>query len=158
MLCVYFHAQCQALISMVKDKSDLLLYGPLQMWGGAFPQRCCFNLVFSFGWKEDWQSRSICSRNTKRFLVFTNFHSGGKAAAELNEKRLWGGGHCSLWWTSTQYGVCRMKSSECQDAHWLFLTFFHQHLWKVILSKHHFKMKNLTVSLYRTFLGAYKYC
>lgn len=112
------------------------------MWGGAVPQRCCFNLLFSFGWKEDWQSRSICSRSSKRFLVFTNFHPGGKAAAELNEKRLWDGGCCLPRPASSWYGGCRMKSSECQDAHWLFPNFFCQHVWNAIPSKPRFKMES----------------
>ena len=126
------------------------------MWGGAVPQRCCFNLLFSFGWKEDWQSRSICSRKSKRFLVFKNFHPGGKAAAELNEKRLWDRGCCLLWLASIWYRGCRKQSSERQDAHRLLLTFFHQHPWKAIPSKPHFKMKSLIVSLYRTGSAGYE--
>lgn len=132
------------------------------MWGGAVPQTCCFNLLFSFGWREDWQSRNICSRNRKRFLAFTNFHPGGKAAAELNEKRLRGVGVCVCvccclpWLASNWYGGCRIKSSEHQDAHWLFPTFFHQHLWNAIPSKAHLKMKTLAGSLYRTSLWGYE--
>lgn len=125
-----------------------LLFSPDVWWSNSSEML----LHFSFWWKQDWQSRSICSSNSQGVLLF-RFAARRKSSSRTEQGKTLGWGLSLALAGRTLMGEIWEEEFRASGCALTFPAFIHQHVWHPIPLKPRSMMKSLAVSLCTTGLG-----